>query len=45
MGYFLVLVPREGIEPPTPASSEAYFGLYHLPWWCQGGQALPMVFS
>ncbi len=24
-----VFVPREGIEPPTPASSKAEFGLYH----------------
>jgi len=24
-------VPREGIEPPTQASSKGYFGLYHPP--------------
>ena len=26
-----IIVPREGIEPPTPASSEADCGLYHHP--------------
>lgn len=29
--YGVFIVPREGVEPPTPASSEAEFGLSHHP--------------